>query len=1019
MDVRHSAASPERGSQSNQRNSTDTVAPKSRLYLGLFLLVTVGVGVLIWRDVHGAYQGTLSYWDMRLTNSAIERAGYAGLWISERREDTETIATLSRPLLAVKTKQAERDVLRQKVERVMTGMSRLKGLQAALVGDAACRVVAGSAFPEEAKEEFSEACQAAQQTGKARIFVTENQAGRAWLILACPVLAEEPAASDQSPPAILGAAVIVAEPWKNLFHFLITESASAGATETLVVWTDKDEVVILEPHLAAKGVHSIFRQPLQGAGLEPRAARDHTLNFGEFLDYRGVPVLGVARSIGLADASLVRAVDKREALAPFHHRAALECLAATLSTLLFGGLLVAQRQHSATQALLEKIRQQEAMLALKRNMEVSEERFHELVQSVDVVVWEMEPSSRRLTFISQGAERIFREPTARWLEVPETSALFKRYVHPEDRGRTLACLEQTLADGGARSVEHRLTLAKNQTRWVRNIMRLGDAADGRSRLLRGVMVDITESKQAEAEVADRLRFETLLSDLTARFVNVPAEKLDEEIEAAQRQVCECLNLDLARVWQQTSDGSLTLTHRYGPLPVSGLPLGTNIQEYFPWTCEQLLTRQQSYVAYSTPEELPEEAARDRETLRRLGVKSGLTIAVRAGAGLVSCGLSFNTLHEARAWPPEIISRLQLVAQLFGNALERQRAEAARREQESLLRLFVRHAPAAIAMLDNDMRYLVVSRRWMKDFRLAEDDLLGRSHYEVFPDLPERWKAVHRRCLEGTVERCEEDFFPRQDGRTDWLRWEIHPWRRVDGAVGGIIIFSEVITERKEAREELQRSLEQVRALAARLQDVREKESKRLARELHDQLGQFLTAIKLDVKSLLAEIPGTPKGLSLLRLVEQTIRSVRRISAELRPGMLDDLGLVATIEWAGEDFQARTGIRCLLNLPQEEVAIDVERATAIYRILQETLTNVVRHARASEVNIRLATAGEDLLLEVRDNGKGFDRLRRSRRESLGILGMQERALMFGGDFRLDSSPGKGTTVTVRIASIPRG
>lgn len=134
------------------------------------------------------------------------------------------------------------------------------------------------------------------------------------------------------------------------------------------------------------------------------------------------------------------------------------------------------------------------------------------------------------------------------------------------------------------------------------------------------------------------------------------------------------------------------------------------------------------------------------------------------------------------------------------------------DSEEQLRLFVEHAPAAIAMLDNDMRYLVVSRRWVSDYRLGDRPLIGLSHYEVFPDIPERWKEIHQRCLAGRVEKCDEDVFPRSDGRTDWLRWEIHPWRKGDGKIGGIILFSELITERKLSQAALLESEQRFRAI---------------------------------------------------------------------------------------------------------------------------------------------------------------------------------------------------------------
>lgn len=354
--------------------------------------------------------------------------------------------------------------------------------------------------------------------------------------------------------------------------------------------------------------------------------------------------------------------------------------------------------------------------------------------------------------------------------------------------------------------------------------------------------------------------------------------------------------------------------------------------------------------------------------------------------------------------------------------ERKRAEKALVESEKILELFVEHAPAALAMLDSEMRYLSASRRWMADFHLGDRDLRGVSHYDVFPEIPDRWKEAHRRGLAGEVLSSDGDRFERADGSEQWVRWEIHPWRSAEGKVGGIVIFSEEITQRRKAEADRLRSetlafqRQQLRALAARLQHAREEERKKVARDLHDQIGQILTAIKMDMAWAGRHLRHDQQELQdrisrAIGLANDGVVSVRRICSGLRPGILDDLGLAAAIEWQANEFASRTGVRVNVSLPPVEWRLDGDQSTAIFRIFQECLTNVARHAEAKTVRASLCEEGDDLLLVVQDDGKGFRESEVAR--SLGVLGMKERAQACGGDVQVASLPGKGTTVTARV------
>ena len=227
-----------------------------------------------------------------------------------------------------------------------------------------------------------------------------------------------------------------------------------------------------------------------------------------------------------------------------------------------------------------------------------------------------------------------------------------------------------------------------------------------------------------------------------------------------------------------------------------------------------------------------------------------------------------------------------------------------------------------------------------------------------------------------------------------------------------------LEERKRAEEQVKNSQAQLRALSAHLQSVREEEGARIAREVHDGLGQALTALRLDLAWLSHRLPKNQTALhakttSMLNLVDNTVKMVKKISTELRPQVLDDLGLQAAIEWQAQQFQARTRIRCEITLALEEDNLDRDIATAIFRIFQEILTNVTRHAKATKVCISLKEDQGNLIFRVEDNGKGITPRAIADPKSLGLLSMRERALLLGGQVEIRRTGRKGTTVTTTI------
>jgi signal transduction histidine kinase len=227
------------------------------------------------------------------------------------------------------------------------------------------------------------------------------------------------------------------------------------------------------------------------------------------------------------------------------------------------------------------------------------------------------------------------------------------------------------------------------------------------------------------------------------------------------------------------------------------------------------------------------------------------------------------------------------------------------------------------------------------------------------------------------------------------------------------------SEHRRAEEQLLESHERLRALSVYLQSIREEERTRIAREVHDELGQSLTSCKLDLSWIAGRLPKdlTPlleKTKALISHIDSTIQTVQRISTELRPGVLDHLGLAAALEWQANEFQNRTGIKCDVRANVPEPLPDPNLSTTFFRIFQETLTNVIRHAGATHVRVDLKESDGRIILEVRDNGRGIGRSEISNTKSMGLLGMKERAALLGGMFKIGRlTRGKGTRVKVSI------
>jgi PAS domain S-box-containing protein len=321
------------------------------------------------------------------------------------------------------------------------------------------------------------------------------------------------------------------------------------------------------------------------------------------------------------------------------------------------------------------------------------------------------------------------------------------------------------------------------------------------------------------ELEERLRFETLLADISARFVNLPADQIDGEIEEAQRNVCECLGLDLSALWQwsvETPD-FLTLTHLYRLLGGPPLPEPMDAQEYFPWCLKQLMAGK--VIALSSTEDAPPEAARDQEVWRHFGVKASLAFALSVGGGPLIGALSFNTMRKERTWPEPLVKRLQLVAQIFTNALVRKDADRGLRESEARLSLATSAAGAGLWSMEIDTRKVWVSAKTRELFHFALDEDLN---YESFVKIihPEDREMVDQdvqQALQSGEKLLIEYRIVLNDGSIRWIAARGQRHLNSTGEPDRFMGVSFDISDRKRLEEQLQAKLREIEELKKQLE----------------------------------------------------------------------------------------------------------------------------------------------------------------------------------------------------------
>ena len=348
----------------------------------------------------------------------------------------------------------------------------------------------------------------------------------------------------------------------------------------------------------------------------------------------------------------------------------------------------------------------------------------------------------------------------------------------------------------------------------------------------------------------------------------------------------------------------------------------------------------------------------------------------------------------------------LVIAMVEEITDKKAAEEALQAREDLLKIFVKNVPVGVAMLDRDMRYLQVSDRWCADYSIDSSQVLGRSHYELFPDIPERWKEMHKRALVGETLRAEEDRWDRK-GSTAWIRWELRPWRAPSGIVGGILIFAEDITHRKQMEEAIS-------SISRKLIESQEQERARIGRELHDDINQRLALLAVELERLQDDPSELRTHVQELRkqLIEIS-NDVQGLSHELHSSKLEYLGALRAMKGWCREFGERQGIQIEFKSFEANISLPREIGLCLFRVLQEALHNAAKYSGVKRIEVEVREDSSEIHLLVSDLGRGFDLETATQGRGLGLTSMQERVRLINGIIEIQSKPMGGTIVNVRV------
>jgi len=546
-----------------------------------------------------------------------------------------------------------------------------------------------------------------------------------------------------------------------------------------------------------------------------------------------------------------------------------------------------------------------------------------------------------------------------------TLTAFENLIHPDDREKVIELTREMMKTGQPAEGEWRVIWPDGSVHWIASRGQVLMDESGKPSRMLGVNMDVTERKLAE----DKLREYERAVENAEDMIGV----IDRQYRflLANRQYLKMRNLTREQV-------------------VGHFVADVLNKEIFETEVKPKLDEcfQGKVVRYEMKFSYPSVGERDL-------LLSYFPIEGVNGVDRVAC-----ILHDITDRKRAEVALLEM-----NRTLEAQGSLL--RSREELLKIFVKNTPAGVAMFDRDMRYLQVSDRWCTDYSVDSAQIQGRSHYELFPDLPQHWKEMHRRGLEGETLQAE-DRWDREHG-TKWVRWEIRPWFNIDGVPGGILIFAEDITHRKQTEEALS-------GMTGKLVEAQEQERARIARELHDDINQRLAVLAIECDRLRErnDLPSEVRGYAhkLKELAADISSRVYAVSHQLHSSTLDVLGLVKGMRGWCKEFGNQQKLE--IDFKSDNVpSVPQQISLCLFRVLQEALHNAAKHSGVKRIEVRLVKHSSEIHLTVRDSGRGFDIGAASQSRGLGLTSMKERVRLAGGTIGIESKPRGGTTIHVRV------